>query len=261
MQVQLRDRSQCPRVMFLHGGPGFSAELERRQYGERLPVHWWDQPRVAADAAQPFDTLVTAARAELVALSERRGAPIALLASSFGAFLAHELLVAVPQRIESVTFSAGILEMRLPFVRLGRRLGRQLSNTQLQAASQEAEASTDRQAFWTLFGQIAAVPNLFDHYWGPSSTQQRAVMRTLAAEGPLFDLPTVQAVMNELLSREVWAPIRAGVPARVLIGRYDPLAEESDVARWHTLLPAAAVELVDCGHFPHLELVPDTWMP
>lgn len=37
-----------------------TAELERRQFGPSLPVHWWDQPLVRAGADRAFETLIAA---------------------------------------------------------------------------------------------------------------------------------------------------------------------------------------------------------
>ncbi|HXE08426.1 MAG TPA: alpha/beta hydrolase [Acidobacteriaceae bacterium] len=271
----MRDASQCSRAIFLHGGPGFSAELERRRYAERLPVHWWDQPRLASDAVRPFDALVEAAREQLVGLSERRGAPVTVLASSFGTFIARELLAAIPERIESVTFSAGLLDIRLPFVRWGRWRAKRLADPALETASQAAAVSNDPDVFWKLIGHIVAMPDFFDDYWGPESLPQRAAMRALAAEGPMFDLATFRAVMNDMLSPARPSPARMPsgdapeedacatmeIPVRVLIGTHDLLAEKADVGAWRALFPSATIDLVDCGHFPHLELPPEAWMP
>ena len=65
---------------FLHGGPGMTAELERRQFGATLPVHWWDQPHIDADDRLPFGTLVDATVAEVTRLSDARRGPVDLLA-------------------------------------------------------------------------------------------------------------------------------------------------------------------------------------
>src|SRR6185312_14011656 len=229
----MRDASQCSRAIFLHGGPGFSAELERRRYAERLPVHWWDQPRLASDAVRPFDALVEAAREQLVGLSERRGAPVTVLASSFGTFIARELLAAIPERIESVTFSAGLLDIRLPFVRWGRWRAKRLADPALETASQAAAVSNDPDVFWKLIGHIVAMPDFFDDYWGPESLPQRAAMndmlspaRPSPARMPSGDAPEEDACAT------------MEIPVRVLIGTHDLLAEKADVGAWRALFPS-----------------------
>lgn len=249
------------RVLFLHGGPGFSAELERRRYGTSLPVDWWDQPHVAASTANPFGTLVSAAIGELRRLSDHHGAPVAVLVSSLGTYLAWELLRQAPDRIASVIVSGGTFDARTPFLRWGRHLARRNADPAMDQASCLAE-SGGPETFWALIDRIVAIPGFYDDYWGPDSREQRAAMRTLAAEGSMFDLPTFQAVMPVLLSAgKLPAVTNPGRSIRVLVGRHDPLAEETDPQIWRALLPDASIELVDCGHFPHLELPAAAWMP
>ena len=36
-------------VLFLHGGPGLTCQMERDQYGDSFPVHWWEQPHFLND--------------------------------------------------------------------------------------------------------------------------------------------------------------------------------------------------------------------
>lgn len=250
-----------PRVLFLHGGPGFSAALGRRRYGASLPIHWWDQPHIAAGAANPFGTLVSAAIGELHRLSDRRGAPVAVLVSSLGTYLAWELLRQAPDRIASVVVSGGTFDARTPFARWGRRLARSHDDPAMDKATRLAE-SGDPEAFWALIDRIVAIPRFYDEYWGPDSREQRAAMRALAAEGPMFDLATFQAVMPALLSAGKLPTLAdPACPTRVLVGRHDPLAEETDPEIWRAIVPFASMELVDCGHFPHLELPPAMWMP
>jgi pimeloyl-ACP methyl ester carboxylesterase len=76
------------------------------------------------------------------------------------------------------------------------------------------------------------------------------------------DFDTFQAVVNDALSVPL-PPIRhtTGQRLRVLIGRHDPYAEAADVDYWHSVFPVATVELVEAGHFPHLELPPECWLP
>jgi hypothetical protein len=53
--------SRTSRVLFLHGGPGLTCQLERDQYGDALPVYRWDQPHFEAGQSGAFDLLVDAA--------------------------------------------------------------------------------------------------------------------------------------------------------------------------------------------------------
>lgn len=53
-------------ALFLHGGQGRNAELQRRRFGRTLPVHWWDQPPVET-SSRPYEHLVAAALCALAA--------------------------------------------------------------------------------------------------------------------------------------------------------------------------------------------------
>jgi hypothetical protein len=72
-------------VLFLHGGPGLTCQMERDKYGNLSPVHWWDQPHFEAGQSGAFDLLVDAAVEEVGRLRGLEEKPVALVASSFGA--------------------------------------------------------------------------------------------------------------------------------------------------------------------------------
>jgi hypothetical protein len=52
-------------VLFLHGGPGLTCQMEQDQYGDSFPVHWWEQPHFEAGQSGVFDLLVDAAVEEV----------------------------------------------------------------------------------------------------------------------------------------------------------------------------------------------------
>lgn len=255
-------RGADPHILFLPGGPGFSAELERRQYGSALPIQWWDQPHIKADNPHAFDTWVTAAEAEVRRMSQVADGPISLLASSFGARLALELLHQIPELIGNVTISGGVLDLRQAFVRLGCHLARKRSDTELaRTAERAAAAANGPEALWALIGAILSGPPFFDEYFSASAHTQRAAFSKLAAEGRLLHADTFEAVLNDVLGlppRPVPADARRSV--RVLIGAHDPFAGADHVGYWHQYFPEAGVEQVEAGHFPHLELSATTWL-
>lgn len=254
--------SDASSVLYLHGGPGMSAELERRQFGTALPVLWWDQPRVSADAAEPFRVLVDAAANQVATLEARRGGPVSLLASSFGVFIAVALIEEMPERIGAVTVSGGILDLRTALVRLGRRIARDRADRALDDACSAAAESEAFGPFWALMGCIGAVPEFWRYYWSPAAVEQRNAMSALAAERGLLDIITYEAVSRSIRRiprvREL-SKLRHRI--RVLVGRHDPLAAPEDADAWKRLFPSATVHTVDAGHFPHLELPPSAWMP
>lgn len=258
----MKNTSTEPDVLYLHGGPGFSAKLERQQFGNGLPVLWWDQPHLAADTEEPFQRLVDAAAAQVAQLSERRQKSISLLASSYGAFLAAALIARLPDRIRGITITGGILDIRIALVRLGRHIAREQADHTLEAACQTAAETDAFGAFWALLGRIGSVPEFWRYYWSPAASEQRLAMSALAANGELIDLTTCEAVTRSRRSMpRVPEASHPRCPIRVLIGRCDPLAAPEDANEWRRCFPTAVLRTVETGHFPHLELPPSAWMP
>jgi pimeloyl-ACP methyl ester carboxylesterase len=248
-------------VLFLHGGPGLSAVLERRRFGDTLPVQWWDQPHVDAHVTAPFEWLVDAAEKELGRLFDAQQKPVALLANSFGVHLALALIEQMPEKIASLDILGGTLDMRVAFVRLGLRISEVNRDADLNAVSVLAEERGDSESLWALIEKLFTVSNLLDFYWSSSAQTQLEQMKALAASGSLVHVPTYLAVLRDFLERgPPGSPTFRGA-VRILIGRYDPYARADDAALWRAVLPHAAVEFVEAGHFPHLELPAKDWMP
>jgi pimeloyl-ACP methyl ester carboxylesterase len=253
--------SDSRQVLFLHGGPGLSAVLERQRFGDTLPVQWWDQPHVDADVAAPFEWLVDAAMKKLGRLFDAQQKPVVLLANSFGVHLALGLIGRVPEKIESLSVVGGILDMRTAFVRLGLRISEVNRDAELDAVSVRAEERGDSESLWALIEKLFTVANLLDFSWGPNAQLQLGEMKALAASGSLVHVPTYLAVVRDFLERKPRMPPKFGGAVQVWIGRFDPYARADDAGLWRAVFPQAAVEFVEAGHFPHLELPATVWMP
>lgn len=253
--------SRASRVLFLHGGPGMSAELERRQFGTSLPVRWWDQPHFETAQASAFNHLVDIAIDELHRIYDPEKKPLALLANSFGVHLALALIDRVPAMIGHLSIVGGILDLRTALVRLGLHVAKQNRDSSLAAASQRARQSTESASLWDLIDRLFTITNLLDFYWSSTATVQRKAMNELAAKGALFHLPTYQAVLNDFMTRTAPQSTLWQGSSNVWIGRNDPYASPSDVKSWREVLPSASIQFVDAGHFPHLELPPSVWLP
>jgi pimeloyl-ACP methyl ester carboxylesterase len=248
------------RVLFLHGGPGLTCQLERDQYGDSLPVHWWDQPRFETEQSGAFDRLVDATVEELRRLHDIDNKPVAVVASSFGAVIAMALTSRVPEMVEELVFSGGIVDIRTALVRLGRRIAQHNGDSNLAKVTEDAHQGDDSASVWVLIDALFKVPTLLDFYWSPAATEQRDALNALAAAGTLLHVPTYHLVLGEYLERKPRSVPWLG-PARVLIGRHDPYVSSGDGDQWRRLLPNASIHYVDAGHFPHLELLPSVWMP
>lgn len=254
--------SLTPEILFLHGGPGMTAELERRRYEESLPVRWWDQPIIRSGAERPFEVLVDAACVQIRHLAEKRRGLIHILANSFGAYLTREVVERVPSLIGSITICSGVWDLPTAILRLGSRLAEQYCDADLEAACREAAHADSPEGYVALFARTSASPGFLDYCWSPAAIEQREAMKALAATGRLIDWPTCRWVLGAALSTPqvpLAAPHPGGV--RILLGCFDPYFEESDVVAWKALWPSARVQIVEAGQFPHLELSPSVWLP
>jgi pimeloyl-ACP methyl ester carboxylesterase len=238
-----------------------SAALERQRFGNTLPVHWWDQPHIDAEVAAPFKRLVDAAEKELGRLFDAQEKPVALLANSFGVHVALALIERVPEKLGQLHVLGGTLNMRAAFVRLGKHIAKANRDSGLGVASLSAERSVDSESLWKLIESLFAVSNLLDFYWGPDGQEQSASMKELAAKGLLMHAATFGVVLRDVLTQPGPSSSQFAGPVRVLIGRYDPYAQPDDEELWRAVFPRASVEFVEAGHFPHLELPIEVWMP
>jgi pimeloyl-ACP methyl ester carboxylesterase len=247
------------KVLFLHGGPGLTAALERRRWGH-LPVHWWDQPQFSPETPQAYEKLVEAALDQLASLYKPDRTPVPLLASSFGAHLALTLMERAPEQIGAVSIVGGIVDVRAALVQLGRRMAEFKRDVTLAEASESA--AREVEPIWALIEHLFGLPGLLECYWSPVAQAQCEEMLDLAAAGVLLHGPTFQSVLREVFLRPLPnGPRDWHAPLTVWLGRHDPYCRESDERNWEQLLPDAQVRWVDAGHFPHLELAPSLWMP
>lgn len=256
--------AQTPIALYLHGGPGMNARIERNWFGDRLPMLWWDQPRIEPETANPFSVTIEAAANELRRLRQQTGRPPALVATSFGARIALELVREYPANVHSLSLLAPALELDTSFLRMANFLvAKGIGGEALQQALASLPARLDFQAFLSLVQALLAIPDLMAHYWAPHSTTSRDRYLIQAAKIEFLDFPTFLAVSHDALNHP-FIPGNTGYPGpvRILFGRYDPLFDpETDEARWRALFPDARIELVETGHMMTFELPEAGWMP
>lgn len=252
-------------ILFLHGGPGLSAGPERERLGRLAQVCWWDQPRVAPGTQGAYASLLEAAEGALRACVARHGGPCHLLASSFGGALAVALAERMPDQIASIVLLSPSTQPELCYARLARHLiAARADSGQLAAALASYMAATDqRPRFWQLIGAIMEVPDFSHYYWHPGAQTQAAWFGALLAQPGMFDAATFQAVLDDYAVHEpsTGRPAFSG-PVMVQFGRHDPVLDaECEARQWQRLFPQATVGKVDAGHFIHLELAPEQWLP
>lgn len=251
------------KVLFLHGGPGLHAGIERRWFGDTLPVNWWDQPSAKEGDPAPFASLVSAARQELSRMFAAQGAPVPVVAHSFGALVARALARDVPDLIESVTLLAPTRNVFCALQRLAARLPSEaIAGAGGSFAEVGHEPRPSRERFVEFIQQLVAVESLSDHYWGAESAGARDRYKRIADELAPLDTETFLAVAYDSLrdpSGESTPNLKT--PARIIVGRQDPLFDESDICLWQIEFPNLEVDWRDCGHCTHFELEPAQWMP
>jgi pimeloyl-ACP methyl ester carboxylesterase len=160
-----------------------------------------------------------------------------------------------------VLIVGGVIDVPTAFVRLGRRVAEKNADEDLAAACDESEQKPEIETLWRLVEQLLGVTNLLDFYWSPSASAQQTAMKCVAGEGSLLHALTTEVVLRDFLERKSAAsPLPWHAPIRVCMGRYDPFYRPEDVQSWQALLPSSSLEIVDAGHFPHLELPPYRWM-
>lgn len=250
--------------LYLHAGPGLSAAMERQWFGEELPVHWWDQPAVAATDAQPYRSLLDAARTELVRLTDAAGRPVDVIAHSFGGLLARDLLQLAGERIAALTLLAPATDPYRQLVALGARLAAAAqASPELRAISAEAARCRSRAHLQRLVAAVLATADPLRPYWSPHATAARARHEALAARHFTFDPDTYLRVVWDRIGQTPRPPFdrpHPGGPVRCLFGRWDPLLDAGERALWGRWLPHAEHRLVEAGHFLQFELPPRDWL-
>lgn len=249
------------RTLFLHGGPGLSAEIERCWYGEALPICWWDQPLVTTDDASPFRSLVNAAHQQLQEMAEAAGGPIEVLAHSFAGQIAHALAHEAPQRVKSLTLLDCPVDPFIPLLRLCRCLLASEPNSPLAVALAKAESHLDAQTFQALTFACAGHPGYPAIYFGRGSAAARERYLALLPQVRFLDVASFLAIMNDLLQAPPLSPLPDyGGPVTLVMGSDDPLlAPELDHVGWQRIFPRLQVREVVSGHFVHLETAPEIW--
>ncbi len=248
-------------IFFLHGGPAMGAAMERASFPESQRGHWWDQPRPAPGARQPYRDLLDASEAELRRVARERGTSLVLLANSFGAVLAAHLAQVAPELIERIVLSAPVADLELALLRVARRVAALATPpaTQLRAALARYDEAPARQQYWAVMDLLLPHPQLSQQYWLPASPQADWFAQMLGRP-EMFDFAAHLAIADDYQRTPLPAqPSPFTGPVELLLGVADPLADPAATADWwRRCFPQASVRLVTAGHFPHLELPQET---
>lgn len=251
------DISNIPTVFYLQGGPGLNCAVERAWFGENFPVFWWDQPRFSSDAENAYQATLEAATDKLAELHARQGKPIQVIGWSFGARVALDLAHRAPDAISALTLLSPTFCLEGAFARLHTYLERKEN-----AGHPQPPSTGNHESFMQRVMAILTTPDVFSHYWAPSSHFQFARHSLEAARTDWFDLPTFNAVSRELIQRPAVAlPAGQCDKIRILVGRHDPyFAPDTDIEFWKTLLPGVSIRVFDSSHMLPFEIPFTEWV-
>lgn len=237
--------------LFLHYGPGATAEIEKHWLGQQLPdVDFWNQPKVKA-AKKPF--------AELVDLSHQQalkeGTPCNLIGHSFGADLICALVGEKQLNINKAILVSPLMSIPKAMLRLADVLAAKQPVPALNAAISNAKAKMSPETFWALIVQVGSHPGYLPSFWQRPEALQRFI--NLAAKAQPFDGGEWQAVIQEFLfsgTTGSWTKIKQ-IPVLAIFGEQDPYFDKAtDLPFWKHLLGEDRVMIIkNSGHFPHLE--------
>ncbi|MFL9908350.1 alpha/beta fold hydrolase [Paraburkholderia sp. RL17-337-BIB-A] len=251
-------------TLFLHGGPGLSAIVERALYGETLPVVWWDQPRCEVLFARPYQALLDDVALEAEHLASRGGGKINLLAHSFGAHLALYLAMLMPERIGSITLLAPVFNPADALTRVGEHLTYLAPDRgSLRDALVSNREQNSFDSFWTLVERILEVPGFLDVYWGPESHERRRWFLSLIEREPWLDINTLRTILLDYWAgRALTVRTTVRGPVGLVFGVHDVLVDAAQEAvAWKRYFPQATSRQLNAGHFVHLETPPHLWLP
>lgn len=248
--------------LFLHGGPGLHAGVERRWFRESLPVIWWDQPLQKDANGAPFRDAVIATTRKLSEVCDEARDSAQVIAHSFGALVAREIARESPDLIESLILLAPIRNVYSALQRLtGRLPGWSPPPASASDAGHPFGPEPSREHFAEFVQQLLKVSDLFDYYWGRESGRARDRYKQMSDELPQLHLESFLGVAHDSLraSNTPFAAPRK-IPVRIVTGLQDPLFDEGELSLWRAEFPDTETVRLDCGHWIQFEVLPAHWM-
>lgn len=256
--------SNIPTALYLQGGPGLNCAVERAWFGNSHPILWWDQPRFPSNAENAYQATLEAAVEKLAELHALNGKPIHVIGWSFGARLAIDLTHRAPEAIGALTLLAPTFCLETAFERIAGYLA--TKGVGDPAPWSKLRRSGHRQGnhddFMQLGMAILSTPDLFSHYWAPTSAALSERHSAEATRTEWFNLPTFTALSREIIKCLV-GPLMPEheYNIRIVAGRHDPYFDaETDIELWRNVLPEASVKIVDSGHMVPFEIPASEWL-
>lgn len=247
-------------TLFLHMGPGFNAYTERKMLGENNKnIEFWDQP-VIENSQDAFRKLLNATATKLEEMYQDTQEPIHLVAHSFGAYIAVQLLKTHPHFIGSLKVFNSSYNIVDGYLTLLKKMADNTTDSEMKSQI-NAFLSSNPKSLQTgnLFDKIISLvtmdPMYIQHYFY-SPKQLEAYINVASNAEPMNILMFKNVLVdfvdhyfkNELMSHST-KPISI-----VLGGASDPFFTSQCEKSWKALFPQAKIIVEDnIGHFVHLE--------
>lgn len=250
--------------IFLHMGPGFNAQIEKKLLQSTHPnIIYWDQPKISEPSAA-FSKLIEATHERIQSLYKKNNnQPVHLVAHSFGGHLAHQLILKFPELIASCDFYSTGYNIPEGFLKLLTNIGNSpdtnadLKNEIQTFLTTYKKTGNPNQDTWSYISLIVKDPAFNKYYWPTGELFQKYVNFASAVE-PL-DMASFQNILSDFLNSE-FHPERPKASKwsgqiNIYLGEKDPLINTtSETSIWNKIFPQAKFHILkDSGHFIHLE--------
>ena len=249
-------------TLFLHGGPGFHARVERAWFGDALPIRWWDQPPSLPRDDAPMRALVAAAAGEVRALAAAAGTPVSLVAHSFGGQVARDLADTIPDSIGRIVLLGCAFDPASAYLRFGEALMAAGSGTEeLARALAAARARLGGDVLLAVVAASFGAPAALRHYFAPRAETVAGRYIAELVAGTVIDFDTLAAVLRDRHGHApAISPSAFAGPVEFVFGDADPVcAPEADLAAWWRVFPQVDSRIVASGHMIHVETAPEAW--
>jgi pimeloyl-ACP methyl ester carboxylesterase len=224
-------------ILFLHGGPGLDASAERAWFRKSIPVDWWDQPAMAG-IDRPFWTLCAAAEQRLEHWHAADGAPVPLLAHSFGAAIAHVLCLRRPELISRLVLLTPLFD---PLAVLRCADGLPGGIVPVPGSIHQLAAR-------------ARSPGIFDCWWSSESAEIHKLVMARLSHGPHFDADSYAAIAFDYITHRDSPPLPANVTTMIVFGTADQILRVDAAEDALRYFPRAEIRWMPCAHQPLFEL-------
>lgn len=224
--------------IFLHFGPGANASIEKEVLSDPK-THYWTQPKVSSSTY--IEDLLASTSHEIKKIAANSNGKVEIVAHSFGVFLAQNLDEHTRSLVSKAVYLTPTFDFR-------RSITNMMSFVANDPKYKEIESFDDFMGAFVSFS--SNYPNYFSHYFHREEDFQKYIQ--LAQKYEPTHEPSLMAGIKELIDEYAGQEI---IPkydqTKVILGKFDPLIPKEDQDIISAIFENT--EIVDTGHFPHLE--------